>query len=291
MRKRKSLRELAKEEAPLITPAAHDAFTARIIERAGFKALALGGSTMLAARFALPDIGLAALAEMIEIARDILHATELPCIVDGDDGYGDAKSVVRTIELYQSIGAGAVVLEDQIRVTKQSGNSRARSVVPVDEMMPKLRAAAESCSKGDTLLIARCDAYGLEGLDGCLRRVESYLKAGADGIFIPGIPSVEELARVGRAFKGTYLVVDMVDGRETWVEPSEFADIGFSQIVYPNFIMLRAMLAAEKAAHDLQAFVRGGPRPEELGKLESAREMFRELVRESRWTAVEQRFQ
>ncbi len=94
---------------------AQDAFTARIIERMGFKAVALGGSTMLAARYALPDLGLAALAEMVETARDILAATDLPCIMDGDDGYGDVKSVVRMVNAYDELGVGAVVIEDQVR--------------------------------------------------------------------------------------------------------------------------------------------------------------------------------
>jgi 2-methylisocitrate lyase-like PEP mutase family enzyme len=86
-----SIRQLAASEKPLITPLAHDAMSARLIQRAGFKAMAIGGSALLAARYGLPDIGLAALGEMSDGIRDIVEATDLPLMVDGDDGYGDAK--------------------------------------------------------------------------------------------------------------------------------------------------------------------------------------------------------
>ena len=97
---RPTWRELCAREAPLILPIAHDALSARLIERAGFAAFSVGGFALVGARHALPDIGLVGLAEMAAGLRDILAATSLPCLVDGDDGYGDAKNVTRTIETY-----------------------------------------------------------------------------------------------------------------------------------------------------------------------------------------------
>lgn len=290
MGRRITFRKAAESERPLVTPAAHDAFTARMIERAGFKAVAIGGSTMLAARYALPDLGLAALGEMLEGARDILDATSLPVIMDGDDGYGDVKSVVRLIRAYENLGIGAVVLEDQVREVKQSGNNNARSVAPINLITQKLRAAVASRDGRDLMIIGRCDAYALEGVDGAMRRCEQYLKAGVDGVFIPGIRKADELMRVGSAFRGTYQIVDMVEGKPPWLKPRELFEMGFSQVVYPAHVMLRSMIAIEQALSGLRAFADDKAPLAMLQDIDSTRATFRDAVRESAWTGYESGF-
>jgi 2-methylisocitrate lyase-like PEP mutase family enzyme len=290
MRRRATFREAAEAEKPLISPTAHDAFTARMIERAGFKAVAIGGSTMLAARFALPDLGLAALGEMVEGARDIIDATSLPLIMDGDDGYGDVKSVVRMIRAYENLGVGAVVIEDQVREVKQSGNNNARGVAPVESICQKLRAAVASRDSRDLMVIARCDAYGLEGVEGAMRRCEHYLQAGVDGVFIPGVRKAEELRRVGSAFRGTYQLVDMVEGKPPWIDPGELCSMGFNHVVYPAHVMLRSMLAIEQALTGLRAYTQGKAPFAPLPDVESARATFRDAVREQTWVGHETGF-
>src|SRR3954454_4858920 len=114
-----SFRDIHAAAKPLITPLAHDALSARLIARAGFKAFNIGGSTLFGTRYALPDLALGALGEMVAAVKDILDAVPLPCMADADDGYGDAKSVTRTIEMYQSIGVPGALLEDQARDGKQ----------------------------------------------------------------------------------------------------------------------------------------------------------------------------
>jgi 2-methylisocitrate lyase-like PEP mutase family enzyme len=290
MARRISFRKAAEAEQPFVTPTAHDAFTARMIERAGFKGISIGGSTMLAARYALPDLGLAALGEMVAGARDILAASSLPVIMDGDDGYGDVKSVVRLVRGYEEMGIGAVVLEDQVREVKQAGNNNARSVVPVEVLAHKLRVAVAERDSTEFMVIARCDAYGVEGVDGALRRCERYLKAGADGVFIPGIRNAEELRRVGTAFRGTYQIVDMVEGKPPWLTPGELSALGFSQIVYPAHVMLRSMLAIESALSQLRDFVGGKSPFVPLSDVDRTRASFREIVGEATWTSHETRF-
>ncbi|HEY6893534.1 MAG TPA: isocitrate lyase/phosphoenolpyruvate mutase family protein, partial [Rhodanobacteraceae bacterium] len=116
---RPSLRTALAAEQPLVTPLAHDALSARLIERAGFRAFTIGGSAMLAARYALPDLGIAARGEMADGIRDIAMATPLPFLADADDGYGDAKSVARTVTTYEALGVGGMLIEDQRRDRKQ----------------------------------------------------------------------------------------------------------------------------------------------------------------------------
>ena len=175
---RPSLRHLVERERPLVTPLAHDALTARLIARAGFRAMAVGGSALLAARYGLPDIGLAGLGEMAAGIQDIVAATDLPVTVDGDDGYGDVRSVVRMVEVYARLGVAGIVLEDQVRVAKQPGDAGAVGVVPVEEMIQKLGAAVAACRGTDIQVIARCDAAVLHRemvVRGCLSRPVSGL--------------------------------------------------------------------------------------------------------------------
>lgn len=107
------LRAAHRSASPLISLLAHDALSARLIAAAGFPSLNIGGSTLLAARYALPDLGLAALGEMATAIRDVVEAVGIPCMADADDGYGDVKSVVQTVLTYERIGVGGLLLEDQ----------------------------------------------------------------------------------------------------------------------------------------------------------------------------------
>lgn len=199
-----SLRELHGEHQPLVSPLAHDALSARLIEQAGFKTFNIGGSAMLAARYALPDLGLAAFAEMLAGIRDIVEASKLPCLVDADDGYGDVKSVVRTIQGYEAAGVSGALLEDQSRESKQPGAASARSVVPLEVMEQKLKAAMAARQNSDFVIIGRTDAYGAEGLDAALKRAERFLRLGVDGIFIAGLKTLEDYVQVGKTFKGAW---------------------------------------------------------------------------------------
>lgn len=283
----KSLRRLAAEERPLITPVAHDALSARLIADAGFKAIAIGGSSMLAARYALPDLGLAALGEMVDGAREIVAATDLPCIIDADDGYGDMKSVARTMDLYQRLGVAGVILEDQARDAKKPGDSKASGLVAPDVVSEKLAIAKAERRNPDLLIIARTDSYGLEGLDGALRRGERYLKAGADGIFIPAVARPEEVERAGNAFRGAYQMIVMSEGGKTpWLSPSELHGMGYSQVAYPSFVVLRMVLAIARGLAELRAIAEGKA-GQAWCDVDEARALLQGAVRQLEWQAIE----
>src|SRR5687767_15062197 len=198
---RPSFRDALASERPLVTPLAHDALSARLIERAGFKAFAIGGSAMLAARHAYPDIGLIGLTDMTAGIRDIAASNALPFFADGDDGYGDVKNVARMVEAYEAIGVGAVLIEDQDRDRKQQRADKAAAVVDEAVIEQKLRAALASRRNPETLVIGRTDAYGALGLDAALRRAERFLAVGVDGIFIAGLRTEADYVRVGAAFR------------------------------------------------------------------------------------------
>ena len=223
-----SLRELHRTQQPLVSPLAHDALSAPLIEHAGFKSFNVGGSALLAVRHALPDLGLAGFGEMFAGMRDIVDASQLPCLVDADDGYGDVKSVTRTIQGYEAIGVAGVLLEDQSREGKQPGAASARNVVPLDVMTQKLKAAMAARKSSELVIIGRTDAFGAQGLDEALRRAEHFLRIGADGIFVAGLKTPEDYARVGKAFKGSWNAAAIFEGTTTpWLTPRELHSMGF----------------------------------------------------------------
>jgi len=178
VQQRPTIKSAMEGEQPLVTPLAHDALSARLIARAGFRAFAIGGSAMLATRFGLPDIGLIGVSDMTAGIRDIAAATALPFFADGDDGYGDVKSVARTIEIYERLGVGGILIEDQQRERKQQRADGAKGVVSEAEIATKLKAAMAARRNPETLIIGRTDAYAALGLDVAMKRAEAFLKLG-----------------------------------------------------------------------------------------------------------------
>src|SRR4030095_10701564 len=130
------------------------------------------------------------------------EASKLPCLVDTDDGYGDVKSVVRTVQGYEAAGVSGLLLEEQARESKQAGAASARSVVRLEVMEQKLRAAIDARQNSDFVVIGRTDACGAEGLDDAIRRAERFLRLGADGVFVAGLKTPQDYVQVGKAFKG-----------------------------------------------------------------------------------------
>jgi 2-methylisocitrate lyase-like PEP mutase family enzyme len=271
---------------PLLLPCAHDGLSARLIERAGFRAYSVGGYALVGARHGLPDIGLVAYGEMSAGIRDIMAATSLPVLIDCDDGYGDVKNVTRTIAGYERMGASAIFMEDQ-RAPKRCGHMAGKSVIPADAMAAKLRAAAAARQSSDFFIIARTDARAVHGLDEALRRAELYLKAGADGLFIEAPQTIEELARVGRTFQGVPQIANMLvgGGRTPVLAPDELSRLGFAMIAYPTSLIFCVARAMQKAL----AALREGRLPESDEAVDF--ETFKDITALARWSEVEQRFE
>ena len=282
---RPSWKKALARKAPLLLPAAHDALTARLIERAGLRAFQVGGFALVGSRHGYPDIDLIQFDEQAAGVRDILAVTSLPVLVDVDDGYGDAKNVTRTIRTYEAMGVSAMFIEDQ-RAPKRCGHLSGKEVVPMEIMVAKVRAAIAARDLPETFIIARTDALASHGMDEALRRAEAYLKAGADGIYVEAPRSVEDLERIARAFKGTPQMTNMFegDGRTPWLPPSELYSLGYSMILYPTSILFRVTLAIEQALTDLQAG-RATPQGEGVDL-----DHYETIVGLPEWSEIEERF-
>lgn len=285
---RRSIRDALARETPLVMPLAHDALSARLIEQAGFRAFAIGGSTMLAARHAYPDIGLIGLTDMVEGIRDIAAASSLPFMADADDGYGDVKSVARLVVAYERIGVGGFLVEDQDRDHKQQRADKAASVVDESVIEAKLRAAMQARRNPETFIVGRTDAYGPLGLDAAMRRAERFLHIGADGIFIAGLRTEADYRRVGAAFRGAYCSAAMFEGGDTpWFTPAELGEMGFMQVSYPASLIFRVTAAMRDGLDALRRHADGTQALKPMENGAAVRATLDQAVDLARWRAIE----
>lgn len=285
---RRPIRSMMDAERPLVTPLAHDALSARLIAQAGFCAFTVGGSAMLAARHAYPDIGLIGLTDMVEGLRDLAAATDLPFLADADDGYGDAKAVARLVRAYEAIGVGGFLLEDQDRDRKQQRADHGGSVVDRSVIEGKLRTALAVRENPDTFVIGRTDAFGALGLEEALRRAERFLKLGCDGIFIAGLRQLEDLERVGRTFKGAYLSAAMFESEGTaWLTPQDLGALGFRHVSYPATLIFRATRIMAETLRELRDASLGNGVIHRMVGADGARAALDDAVRLKDWRAYE----
>jgi 2-methylisocitrate lyase-like PEP mutase family enzyme len=242
--------QLVASERPLVLPGAHDAISARLIQRVGFKAYFIGGFPLVGARFGIPDIGLLGFGEIGAGIRDIMTASDLPVLIDGDNGYGDVKTIVHIINFYERLGAQAVFFEDQAS-PKRCGHIAGKRLLTSQQMETNIRAAAENKVNPDTFIIARTDAREVYGLDEALRRGERYKRAGADALFIEAPTSVDEMARIGRTF-GVPLLANMLEGGRTPIlPPTALEELGFRIVIYGISPLMHAVRAMQDVLSSL----------------------------------------
>lgn len=224
-------------------PGCSDALGARLIEQAGFEAAYMTGFGTSAALLAAPDLGLVTGAEMVDNARRIVTSTTLPVIADADTGYGNALNVAHTVRAYERAGVAAVQLEDQV-MPKRCGHLADKQVVPIGEMVGKVRAAVDA--RSELLVVARTDARAPEGVDAAIERAHAYVAAGADVLFVEALQSVEEFERVGAEQFGVPLVYNWVEGgRSPSPTADEVAELGYTVLLLPISLLLAATQAMQ----------------------------------------------
>jgi carboxyvinyl-carboxyphosphonate phosphorylmutase len=251
---RARLRELIGGSAPLVAPGAYDALSARLIEQAGFDAVYMTGFGTTASLIGRPDVGLLSGAEMVDNARRIVSAVDVPVIADADTGYGNAINVVRTVQLYEQAGVAGIQLEDQV-MPKKCGHMSGKLLIGADEMAGKVRAAVEARRDPDLLIIARTDAVAVTGVDDAIARARSFAEAGADALFVEAPTSEDDIAQLADELRGVApLVFNWAEGGRTPpLSLERITELGFSLVIYPIGTLLaatagiRALLATLRA--------------------------------------------
>ncbi|RME45274.1 MAG: oxaloacetate decarboxylase [Deltaproteobacteria bacterium] len=228
----------------------HDALSAKLAQRAGFHSVVLTGFGVSAARLGEPDVGLLTQTEMLETARRVIAAVDIPVVVDGDTGYGGVLNVARMVRELVQMGAAGILLEDQVW-PKRCGHLRGKSVVPLEEHAARIAAAREARGDASLWITARTDAIAPLGLDEAIRRARAYKAAGADFIFVEAPESVEQMRRIAAEVPGP-LVVNMIEGGKTpLLSLEELHELGFISVGY----VLSGLFAAAKALATTYAYL------------------------------------
>lgn len=233
----------------LVAPGAYDALTARLLEQAGFEAVYRGGYAASAAAFALPDLGITTLTDMVDHLRRMTGAVSVPVIADADTGYGEVPQVIHTVRELEAAGAAAIQFEDQV-FPKRCGHMEGKKVIPAEEMVVKLRAALDARRDPETVIIARSDATAVTGLDDAIRRSRLYAEAGADVIFIDAPTSEADLAAIAAGGIDAVLMVNVSEhGKTPDLGAQRFQELGFGLVIYPS----STLFAAAQSTKDLAA--------------------------------------
>lgn len=241
----KNIRSLI-QEGIVIMPGAFNAISARLIEDAGFNAIYISGAGLANGVAAMPDIGLITLTEVLTQASYIASSVNIPCIIDGDTGFGEAVNVMRMVKELERIGIAGVHIEDQ-ELPKKCGHLSGKRLVSAQAMLEKIAAAVEVRKNKDFLIIARTDARGVEGLEGAIRRANIYIEAGADAIFPDALESREEFALFKKEVQALLLANMTEFGKTPFITAKEFEDMGYNMVIFP-LTCFRVMLKAVKCA-------------------------------------------
>ena len=232
MRKTTQLRSLINAKEILILPGIYDALSARVAQRAGHKAITIGGYAMTGSLLAEPDSSQLSLTEMAEHYARVCAAVDVPCLVDGDTGFGNVTNVRRTVREFERAGVAGLFIEDQV-FPKRCGHTPGKDVIPIVDMVAKIEAAVDARHDQDLVIMARTDAIAIHGLDNAIERANLYREAGADLLFIEAPRSVEDMKRICREAPFPQLANMISFGLTPELTAPELQDLGYAAAAWP----------------------------------------------------------
>ena len=245
------LREKLASQTFFVAPGLQDAIAAVTADRVGFEVVYGTGYWTTASASGLPDAGIATYTKMLERMTMLARVSKAALIADADTGYGGLLNVHHTVKGYEAAGITAIQLEDQ-EFPKKCGHTPYKRLIPLEDMVDKLKVAVEARTDPNFLIIARTDARQSEGLDGSLRRLEAYSKAGADILFPEALTNEEEMRTACSAFDKP-VMANMADGGLTPILPAKvLEEIGYAFAIYPSMTSLAAVAAMEQALRALK---------------------------------------
>jgi 2,3-dimethylmalate lyase len=280
------LRQLLRQPGIIVAPGAYDCLTAKLIEREGFPVVYMTGAGTAVTRVGKPDLGFASLTEMLANASAIASTIRVPLIADADTGYGGALNVYRTVQEYEKAGVAALHIEDQA-FPKRCGHLDGKEVVPLAEMVVKLRAACDARTDEDLMIIARTDALAVTGLDDTLRRCAAYAEAGADVLFVEALRTQEEIDRVRREVDVPLLYNFVEHGKSPLIPVAQLEALGFKIVIFPGSLMLSVCTLAQRILRDIRQH---GTTASLLGEMVSVVDLFNlmgmqeALALDAKWT-------
>jgi 2-methylisocitrate lyase-like PEP mutase family enzyme len=247
----KILRTKVLERRGLLVPGAANALAARVIEDLGFEVVYLSGAGLTNSLWGMPDLGFISLPELAQHAATIREAVNLPIIVDADTGFGNAVNVWHCVRVLERAGADAIQIEDQI-MPKKCGHFANKSVIPVDEMVGKIKAAADGRMCEDLVIIARTDALSGEGFESAIERAERYIEAGADMTFVEAPENIDLMRNIPQRLSVPQVVNVVVGGKTPVLAQKDLAAMGFGLVLYANVALQGAIAGMQQALAHLK---------------------------------------
>lgn len=269
MSKSKRLRELIAKGA-IMLPGVPNASMARQVERAGFDAVYVSGAGMANATAGVPDIGLLTLTEVVQLAGYVARAVKIPAIVDADTGFGGLENVARTVRDLEAVGLTGCHIEDQ-EFPKRCGHLSGKSLIDVEEMTEKIKAALAARRDPDFMIIARTDARAVEDFDRTVDRAQRYMEAGADAIFPEALQSLEEFRDFASEIKLPLLANMTEFGKSPLLSFEELAGFGYRMVIFPQSAFRASMKASQKF---LRALKQSGTQKEWLDEMQTREELY-----------------
>lgn len=284
MRKTTLLKKLINEPEVLVMPGVYDCITARLAQKAGFKALQVTGFGV-AASLGVPDIGLMTATEVIKQTAYIVKSVDVPVMADGDNGFGNAVNTFHTVQEVERTGAAGINLEDQV-FPKRCGHMTGKQIISLEEMVGKIKAAVKARQDQDFVINARTDAVVVSGVEEAIKRGNAYLEAGADIIFVESPRTVEEIQQVINGINGPVSINMLDDGLTPLLTVKELGRMGVARVSFP----LTGLFASTKALEEIFTILfREGTVREHKDKLVGFPEM-QELLGLSYYRQLEREF-
>ena len=275
---------LARREATIV-PGAANALFARVIEDIGYDVVYVTGAGIANMHLGAPDIGLTTLTEIANTVAAISDAVDLPLLVDADTGFGNALNMRRTVHVLERAGAAGIQIEDQI-FPKKCGHFTGKGVIPIAEMVQKIRAAVDARRDSDFQIVARTDARAIEGLDSALDRARAMIEAGADATFVEAPLNEAELGRIARDLPVPQIANMVFGGLTPEIGRAKLSAMGFGIVLYANASLQAALKANQEV---LSALKRDGSLAAVANKLAGFGERQR-VVAKDRYDALEARY-
>ncbi|MBX0315828.1 isocitrate lyase/PEP mutase family protein [Planococcus glaciei] len=252
MSKNKQFKALLQQPNAFILPGAYDGMTARLIEETGFPAIYATGAGISNAQLGWADVGLTAVTEIADVVSRMSDVTNVPIVVDGDTGFGNAINLMRTVKQLERAGASAIQFEDQV-APKKCGHFGGKQVISKEEMVYKIKAAVDTRKDDDLSIIARTDALAVYGIGEALERANAYKEAGADVIFVEAPTTIAQLLEITANVPDIPHIINMVEGGSTpLVSLEEAEEMGFHIMLCANTVLRSAIKGIQESLRVLK---------------------------------------
>lgn len=252
MSKNKQFKALLQQPNAFILPGAYDGMTARLIEETGFPAIYATGAGISNAQLGWADVGLTAVTEIADVVSRMSDVTNVPIVVDGDTGFGNAINLMRTVKQLERAGASAIQFEDQV-APKKCGHFGGKQVISKEEMVYKIKAAVDTRKDDDLSIIARTDALAVYGMGEALERANAYKEAGADVIFVEAPTTIAQLLEITANVPDIPHIINMVEGGSTpLVSLEEAEEMGFHIMLCANTVLRSAIKGIQESLRVLK---------------------------------------